>query len=147
MPDTADARARLADAIAADYAMLARNFIAACPAPARHRWAADPRQQLFWYRGDVVGSTCHGASIILRAEPAVEGDERFHAELRWFRKAEREEPRRRQSRHEAILWCEHGPRRGGFRNLLDASENFPKADTVEDLAAIAAATFRRILWP
>ena len=148
MLDRAAARARLADAIAADYTTLARELIPACPAPPRHRWDVSRRQELHWWGGDVVESTRYGASLFIRRDSADDYDlEQVHVEVRWFPRHPDSDQERRHHRHTAILWCEKGPRIGGFRNLLDASESFPKAATVEELAATIATTLRRMLWP
>ena len=147
MLDRAAARARLADAIAADYTTLARELILACPAPAGHRWDVPQRQELRWWCGDVVESTRYGASTFIRRSDADDRDpDQIHVEVRWFRRHGERDPADRV-RHEAILWCERGPRIGGSRNLLDGNESFPKAETIEKLAATIAATLRRILWP
>lgn len=148
MLDRAAARARLADAIAAEYTTLARGLIFACPAPVGHRWDVPRHQALHWWCGDVIESTRHGASIFIRRSSADDRDpDQVHVEVRWFRRLDERGSENLRVRHEAILWCERGPWGGGFRNLLGAGETFPKAETVEELAAVISATLRRILWP
>lgn len=148
MLDRAAARARLADAIAADYTTLARELILACPAPVGHRWHVPRHHALHWWCGDVIKSTRHGASTFIRRSSADDRDpDQVHVEVRWFRRLDEPGSEDLRARHEAILWCERGPRIGCFRNLLDAGETFPKAATVEELAAVIAPTLRRILWP
>lgn len=147
MLDRAAARARLAEAIAADYTTLARELILACPSPAGHRWDAPRHSELHWWCGDVVNSTRYGASIFLRRNgPSDYDPDQIHVEVRWFSKNDSPDVPGRRARHEAIVWCEKGPRVGGFRYLLDASESFPKAEHIEDLAAAIAATQHRTLW-
>jgi len=148
MLDRAADRARLADAIAADYTTLARELILACPAPAGHRWDVPRYSELHWWCGDVVESTRHGASLFIRRARAEDPDsDQIHVEVRWFWREDATVALGQPARHEAILWCEKGPRSGGFRNLLEANESFPKAERIEDLAATIAARLRRILWP
>lgn len=147
MLDRAADRARLAEAITADYTTLARELILACPAPAGHRWDVPRHSELHWWCGDVIESTRHGASVFVRRVGAENHDpDQIHVEVRWFWKNNGTDTVSRRTRHEAILWCVRGPRIGGFRNLLDASESFPKAERIEDLAAVIAATLGRILW-
>ena len=141
-----DVRTDIAATITADFATLAQTIADACPAPAGHRWES-PASELLWWQGDVIDSTRHGASIFLRCvDPALSEEVRYHVEVRWFPRAVDLSGVRIRERQEAMLWCTRGPRRGGFHNLLDAPEIFPKADTVEALGAIAATTLRRILW-
>lgn len=148
MLDRASARARLADAIAADYTTLARELILACPAPAGHRWDVPRRSELRWWCGDVVESTRYGASAFIRRVGTGDQDgDQIHVEVRWFWKNDGSDRESRRTRHEAILWCERGARVGDFRNLLDPGESFPKAETIEELSATIASTLRRILWP
>ncbi len=148
MLDRAAARARLADAIAADYTTLARELILACPAPPGHRWDVSSQQELRWWGGDVIESTRYGAStFIRRVDPDDRDPDQVHVEVRWFRRQDGVTSGDHRAPHEAILWCERGSRVGCSRNLLDAGEIFPKAASIEELAAVVAATLRRILWP
>lgn len=148
MLDRAAARARRADRIAADYTNLAREIICACPSPPRHYWDVPRQRELYWWAGDVIESTRHGASLFLRRMPTDSSDpDQLHVEVRWFPKDDGPHRPGHRRLHSAIVWCEQGPRNGGFRNLLDAPESFPKAETIESLAAAIAATLCRILWP
>lgn len=142
MSERANPRARLAASIATDCEALTRLLTAACPAPSGHEWRAPTLEDRAG--SDIVEDTRNGVSIYL-VPIAEEEQPSFHVEVRWYWKNDGADPIDRPRPHQALIWCRKGARRAGFTNLLDATESFFQADTIDVLAERIAEPLRRII--